>query len=56
MDWAGYVDKEGLKEELETAEKSKGSYLQRREFLDRAEMRREEEARRVRLSNKAAAK
>lgn len=55
MDWAGYVDQEGLREDLEKAERDKGSYLQRREFLDRVEGKREEEARRVRLGGKPKA-
>lgn len=42
MDWAGYVDREGLKDELERAGKSKGSYAERQEFLLRSEARREE--------------
>ena len=53
MDWAGYVDQEGLREDLERAERDKGSYLQGREFLDRVEGKREEEARRARLGGKA---
>lgn len=52
MDWAGYVDQEGLRDDLEKAERDKGSYLQRREFLDRVEGKREEEARRVRMGGK----
>lgn len=55
MDWAGYVDQEGLREDLEKAEKDKGSYLQRKEFLERVEGKREEEARRARLGGKANA-
>lgn len=54
MDWAGFVDKEGIREELEVAEKGKGSYLQRKEFLDRVEGKREEEARRARMKGLAA--
>lgn len=46
MDWAGFVDKEGIREELEVAEKGKESYLHRKEFLERVEGKREE-ARRV---------
>jgi Bucentaur or craniofacial development len=49
MDWAGFVDKEGIKDELETAGKAKGAYLDHREFLARVEEKREEEARRARL-------
>ncbi|CEI39419.1 unnamed protein product [Fusarium venenatum] len=33
MDWAGYVDKEGIKDELALAGKSKDSYMAREDFL-----------------------
>ncbi len=49
MDWAGFVDKEGIKDELETAGKAKGAYLDQREFLVRVEEKREEEARKARM-------
>lgn len=49
MDWAGFVDKEGIKDDLELAGKSKGSYAERQDFLARSEARREEEARRARV-------
>ncbi|KAK0389355.1 hypothetical protein NLU13_2930 [Sarocladium strictum] len=49
MDWAGFVDKEGIKDELELAGKSKDSYAAREDFLARSEFRREDEARRARL-------
>jgi hypothetical protein len=49
MDWAGYVDKEGIKDELELAGKSKESYAARQDFLARSEDKREDEARRARL-------
>ncbi|PKS06852.1 hypothetical protein jhhlp_006928 [Lomentospora prolificans] len=49
MDWAGFVDKEGIKDELELAGKSKSSYAERQDFLARSEARREEEARRARV-------
>lgn len=52
MDWAGYVDKEGIKDELELAGKSKTSFVGRQDFLARSEARREEEARRARLAGK----
>ena len=42
LDWAGYVDKEKLKDELDKAEKAKGGYLERMDFLGRSEMAREE--------------
>lgn len=50
MDWAGFVDKSGIREELEVAEKAKGSYMHQKEFLERVEGKREEEARRARLN------
>ncbi|KAF4979764.1 hypothetical protein FDECE_18008 [Fusarium decemcellulare] len=53
MDWAGYVDKEGIKDELELAGKSKDSYMAREDFLAKSEARREEDSRRARLAGKA---
>lgn len=50
MDWAGFVDKEGIKDELETAGKAKGSYIERQNFLSRVEVSRDDEARRARLA------
>lgn len=52
MDWAGYVDKEGLKDELELAGKSKTSFAARQDFLARSEAVREDEARRARLAGR----
>lgn len=49
MDWAGFVDKEGIREELEGADKAKKGMLGQAEFLARVEEKREEEARRARL-------
>jgi hypothetical protein len=43
LDWAGYVDQEGMKEELDGAEKSKDGYLGKREFLDRVGAKRDHE-------------
>lgn len=48
LDWASHVDKEGLKEELDTAEKAKGGYLGRMEFLGRTEAKREEDLKNAR--------
>jgi hypothetical protein len=48
MDWAGFVDKEGIKDDLDAAGKSKGAYKARQEFLARVEQKKEEEARRAR--------
>jgi hypothetical protein len=53
MDWAGFVDREGIKDELELAGKSKHSFAAREEFLARSEAVREEEARRLRLAGRA---
>ncbi|GJC86451.1 SWR1-complex protein 5 [Colletotrichum liriopes] len=52
MDWAGFVDKEGLKDELELAGRAKGSYAERQDFLARSEAKRDEEARRARLAGR----
>ena len=48
MDWAGFVDKEGIADELDAAGKSKGAYKSRQEFLARVEQKKEEDARRAR--------
>ena len=53
MDWAGYVDKEGIKDDLELAGKSKESYTARQDFLARSEAFRDEEARRARIAGRA---
>ncbi|KAI0550217.1 bucentaur or craniofacial development-domain-containing protein [Xylaria curta] len=52
MDWAGFVDKEGIKDELELAGKSKESYVSRQDFLQRVEAKKEEEARRARIAGR----
>lgn len=52
MDWAGFVDKEGIKDELELAGKSKESYVSRQDFLSRVEAKKEEEARRARIAGR----
>jgi hypothetical protein len=52
MDWAGFVDKEGIKDELALAGKAKGNFAGRQEFLARSEARREEDARKARLAGK----
>ena len=48
LDWAGYVDKEKLKDELDKAEKAKGGYLDKMDFLGRSEVAREEGLREAR--------
>ncbi|KAF0637167.1 hypothetical protein FPSE5266_01069 [Fusarium pseudograminearum] len=52
MDWAGYVDKEGIKDELALAGKSKDSYMAREDFLAKSEAMRDEDSRRARLAGK----
>ncbi|KAL2752484.1 hypothetical protein ACRALDRAFT_2072938, partial [Sodiomyces alcalophilus JCM 7366] len=52
MDWAGYVDREGLKDELELAGRSKESYAERQDFLSRSEARREEGAWKARVAGR----
>lgn len=42
MDWAGYVDKAGIKEELTVAEKAKDGYLGKMDFLGRVDAKRED--------------
>ncbi|KAH8128623.1 hypothetical protein FP744_10008495 [Trichoderma asperellum] len=53
MDWAGFVDKEGIKDELELAGKSKDSYASRQDFLARSEALRESEAQRARVAGRS---
>lgn len=48
MDWAGFVDKEGIADELDAAGKSKASYKARQEFLARVQQKKEEDERRAR--------
>ena len=52
LDWQQEVERQGLREELEKAEKSGTSYLGRMEFLGRAEDAREEEGRKWRMTGK----
>ncbi|KAI8952051.1 bucentaur or craniofacial development-domain-containing protein [Xylaria longipes] len=52
MDWAGFVDKEGIKDELELASKSKESFVSRQDFLHRVEAKKDEEARRARMAGR----
>jgi hypothetical protein len=54
MDWTGFVDKEGIAEELDTHGKTKEAYLGRMEFLAGVEARREEERRKARIQGAAA--
>ncbi|RAR14530.1 BCNT-domain-containing protein [Stemphylium lycopersici] len=55
MDWTGFVDKEGIAEELDTHGKTKEAYLGRMEFLAGVEARREEERRNAKMKSAAAA-
>jgi hypothetical protein len=48
LDWAAHVDKEGIQDELDKASKAKGGYLDRTDFLNQVENRREEELRNAR--------
>ncbi|KAF4121300.1 Bucentaur or craniofacial development [Geosmithia morbida] len=52
MDWAGFVDKEGIKDELELAGRAKDSYASREDFLARSEARREEGAWKARMAGR----
>jgi len=49
LDWKGFVDQQGLKDELDEYGRSKSGYLAREDFLNRADMAREEMARSARL-------
>ncbi|KAL8729362.1 MAG: hypothetical protein Q9166_004755 [cf. Caloplaca sp. 2 TL-2023] len=48
LDWASHVDKEGLKDELDVAEKAKDGYMGRMDFLGRSEAKIEEERKNAR--------
>jgi hypothetical protein len=50
MDWTGFVDKEGIADELDTHGKTKEAYLGRMEFLAGVEARREEERKRAKVA------
>lgn len=41
LDWAGYVDKEGIVDELEDNKKGKEGYLERMDFLSRMDAKRD---------------
>jgi len=49
LDWAQYVDEEGIKDELNVHSKAKEGYLGRMDFLGRVDANREEERRNIRL-------
>lgn len=48
-DWAGFVDKEGIAEELDEYGRSKQSYLSRQDFLNRTEQHREAQSKDARM-------
>ncbi|KAJ6781503.1 hypothetical protein PWT90_06319 [Aphanocladium album] len=52
MDWAGYVDKEGIQDELALAGRSKDSYAARQDFLARSQAIRDEDSRRARMAGR----
>ncbi|KAK8140336.1 BCNT-domain-containing protein [Apiospora sp. TS-2023a] len=52
MDWAGFVDKAGIKDELQLAGKSKQSYTSRQDFLARVESKRDDDARKARMAQR----
>ncbi|KAI9368749.1 bucentaur or craniofacial development-domain-containing protein [Aspergillus egyptiacus] len=49
LDWAAYVDRAGIKDELRVHSKAKEGFLGRMDFLDRVDAKREEERRNARL-------
>lgn len=49
LDWATYVDKEGIKDELDVHSRAKEGYMGRMEFLGRVENKKDEERRNARL-------
>ncbi|OJJ45771.1 hypothetical protein ASPZODRAFT_17212 [Penicilliopsis zonata CBS 506.65] len=49
LDWAKYVDKAGIRDELNVHSKAKEGYLGRMDFLDRVDSKREEERKAMRL-------
>ncbi|KAK8083657.1 hypothetical protein PG996_002438 [Apiospora saccharicola] len=52
MDWAGFVDQAGIKDELQLAGKSKQSYTSRQDFLARVESKRDDDARKARMAQR----
>lgn len=51
LDWAAYVDKAGIKDDLDVHSKAKEGYMGRMDFLGRVESKQEEERRNLRLKN-----
>ena len=54
LDWTGFVDKEGIAQELDTHGKTKEAYLGRMNFLAGVDARREEELKKARVAVSAA--
>lgn len=54
QDWNRCKAEENLEEELKQATKSKGSYLERQKFLERADLRQFEKEREIREKTRAA--
>jgi hypothetical protein len=54
LDWTGFVDKEGIAQELDTHGKTKEAYLGRMNFLAGVDARREEELKKARVAGSAA--
>jgi hypothetical protein len=55
LDWTGFVDKEGLADDLDEYGKAKKNYRDQQEFLANVEAKEEEERRRAREKGKAKA-
>lgn len=53
LDWAAYVDRTGIKDDLDVHSRAKEGYHGRMEFLNRIEDKKEEERRNARLRNMA---
>ncbi|OJD19626.1 hypothetical protein AJ78_00483 [Emergomyces pasteurianus Ep9510] len=51
LDWAEYVDRAGIKDDLDVHSKAKEGYLGRMDFLNRVDAKKEEERRIARLKN-----
>ncbi|KAL5409999.1 hypothetical protein PMIN04_010803 [Paraphaeosphaeria minitans] len=54
LDWTGFVDKEGIAEELDTHGKTKEAYLGRMDFLAGVDARREEERKKMKTAAMAS--
>jgi hypothetical protein len=54
LDWTGFVDKEGIAEELDTHGKTKEAYLGRMDFLAGVEAKREEERKKMKTAAMAS--